>query len=127
MQKVEKVLRALTVKFNHIVATIETSKNMFEMKLEEFQASSEANKLRFKPRNCDKVTQQAQQFKLFKKMRENALNTNQRKGKWKKNKWKDEGDGNNSHIQGETNKNGASHNMKFKKKVDLNEVQCLIN
>lgn len=36
----------------------------------------------------------------------------------------DESVGNNSKIQGETSKNGASHNKKFKKNMDMKEVKC---
>lgn len=35
LQKVEKVLRAILVKFDHIVVEIEESKDLSEMKLEE--------------------------------------------------------------------------------------------
>ncbi|XP_050920546.1 uncharacterized protein LOC127138197 [Lathyrus oleraceus] len=48
LQKIEKVLRSLTVKFNYIVVSIEELKNLDKMKLEELQASLEAHKMRLK-------------------------------------------------------------------------------
>lgn len=45
---VEKVSRALTIKFNHIIMTIKESKNLSEMKIEELQASLETHEMRLK-------------------------------------------------------------------------------
>lgn len=47
-QKIEKVLRSLISSFDYTVMSIEESKNLTEMKLEELQASLEANELRLK-------------------------------------------------------------------------------
>lgn len=46
------------------------------------------------------------------------------KEKWKNKKWNDVSAGKNPNNQQETNKNGVSHKNKFKKKIDLKEVQC---
>lgn len=46
MQKIEKVLRVLIVKFDHIVVAIEQSNSFSKMKLEKLQASLEAHKMR---------------------------------------------------------------------------------
>lgn len=62
-QKVEKILRALHAKFNHIVVAIEESKYLFEMQFEELQAFLEVCELRLKHRNSEKVTEQALQTK----------------------------------------------------------------
>lgn len=43
LQKIEKVLRSPTTNFDYIVVSIEESKNLAEMKVEELQASLEAN------------------------------------------------------------------------------------
>lgn len=47
-QKVKKVLRAQTPKFYHTIMTIEESKDLIKMKLEELQASSETHELSIK-------------------------------------------------------------------------------
>lgn len=48
LQRIEKALRVLTVKFDYIVLSIEESKNLSEMKLEKPQASLEAREMRLK-------------------------------------------------------------------------------
>lgn len=48
LQKVDKVLRALSVKFDHIVVEIEESNYLTKMNLEELQEPLDAHKLRFK-------------------------------------------------------------------------------
>ncbi|OIW03205.1 hypothetical protein TanjilG_21837 [Lupinus angustifolius] len=52
---VEKVLRTLTCKYDHIVVAIEESKNLEELKIEELQASLESHELRLKERNPEKI------------------------------------------------------------------------
>lgn len=57
-------------------------------------------------------------------MKEISSNNNKVKEKWKK-KLKDNGDaGKALRIQCETRKNSANQNQKFKKKIDMKEVQC---
>lgn len=48
LQKIEKVLRSMTVNFDYIVVSFEESKNLAEMKLEELQALLEAREMRLK-------------------------------------------------------------------------------
>lgn len=55
LYKVDKVLRALTRKFDHIVVAIEESKNISNVKLKELQASLEAHEMRLKLIIFDKV------------------------------------------------------------------------
>lgn len=68
-QKIKKVLRSLTPCFDYIVVSIEESKNLTEMKLEELQASLEAHEMRLKQRSSEreKVVEQALQARFIKK------------------------------------------------------------
>lgn len=70
LEKVENALRAISVKFDHIVVAIEESKDLLEMKLEELQASLEAHEMRLKQRDSEKVSEQALQANFFKKIKE---------------------------------------------------------
>ncbi|XP_019414638.1 PREDICTED: uncharacterized protein LOC109326409 [Lupinus angustifolius] len=51
---VEKVLRTLNPKFDHIVVAIEESKNLEDIKIEELQSSLEAHEQRIKERSLDR-------------------------------------------------------------------------
>jgi len=50
LMKVEKVLRTLAPRFDHIVVSLEESKDLYSMKIEELQASLEAHELRLTDR-----------------------------------------------------------------------------
>lgn len=52
----EKLLRALPVKFDHIVEAIKESKDLSKKELEELQESLEVHELRLKYRNSKKVS-----------------------------------------------------------------------
>ncbi|KAI5405370.1 hypothetical protein KIW84_052232 [Lathyrus oleraceus] len=69
LQKIEKVLRSLIANFDYIVVSIEESKNLVEMKLEELQASLDAHGMRLKQRNFEreKVDKQTLQARFIKK------------------------------------------------------------
>lgn len=58
LQKMEKVLRDLPVKFDHIVMANEESKDLSKMKLEELQASLETREMRLKQRDSEKASDQ---------------------------------------------------------------------
>jgi len=51
VMKVEKVLRTLTTRFDHIVVALEEYKDLDSMKIEELQASLEPHELRLIDRN----------------------------------------------------------------------------
>jgi hypothetical protein len=108
--KIEKVLRTLTEKFDHIVVAIEESKDLATMKIEELQASLEAHELRVKQRSSNKAVDQALQAKFQKN----------HKGKNKKKKEDLENDGKNSKDSESSkgNKKGS------KKKIDKKDVKC---
>lgn len=55
LKKIEKVLGALTMKFDYIVLSLEESKNLSGMKLEELQASIEAHEMRLKQRRSERT------------------------------------------------------------------------
>lgn len=48
LQKIKKVLRSLSTNFDYIVVSIEESKNLVEMKVEELRASFEAHEMKLK-------------------------------------------------------------------------------
>jgi hypothetical protein len=65
-EKVEKVLRTLTSKFEHIVVTIEETKDLSEIKIEDLQSTLEAHELKHGKRSHGKEDEQAL-FSKFKK------------------------------------------------------------
>jgi hypothetical protein len=67
---VEKVLRTLTSKFEHIVVTIEETKDLSEIKIEDLQSTLEAHELKHGERSHDKEDEQAL-FSKFKKYQSN--------------------------------------------------------
>ncbi|XP_019418440.1 PREDICTED: uncharacterized protein LOC109329227 [Lupinus angustifolius] len=83
---VEKVLRTLIPKYDHIVVVIEESKNLEDYKVEELQGSLEAHELRLKERNLDKGGEHALQARFNK--RSSAQWNKKSKGKMQNNRWK---------------------------------------
>ncbi|GAU17035.1 hypothetical protein TSUD_105340 [Trifolium subterraneum] len=65
-EMVEKVLRTLSHKFDHIVVTIEQTKDLSEIKMEDLQSTLEAHELKHGERNHGKEDEQAL-FVKFKK------------------------------------------------------------
>ena len=65
-ETVEKVLRTLTSKFEHIVVTIEETKDLSEIKIEDLQSTLEAHELKHGERSHGKEDEQAL-FSKFKK------------------------------------------------------------
>lgn len=60
MMIMEKVLKTLTSKFNHIVSVIEESKNLEAMKVKELQGSLKAHMPRLNERNTKILEQPLQ-------------------------------------------------------------------
>ncbi|XP_019429256.1 PREDICTED: uncharacterized protein LOC109336886 [Lupinus angustifolius] len=95
---IEKVLRTLTPKYDHIVVAIEESKDLEAYKFEELQSSLEAHEQRLKERNKDK---------------------------WQNDKWRNgEGLKNEQGFQEHDHKRGSNWNSVNKKKIDKKRIQC---
>ncbi|XP_019447306.1 PREDICTED: uncharacterized protein LOC109350530 [Lupinus angustifolius] len=123
---VEKVLRTLNPKFDHIVVAIEESKNLEDIKIEELQSSLEAHEQRIKERSLDRDPEQALQARFNKKF--TSQGTFQKKfiGKWKGDKDRDH--------EGSRQESGSSSSQRInmndqamkrnKKKTDKKKIQC---
>ncbi|GAU37126.1 hypothetical protein TSUD_278780 [Trifolium subterraneum] len=115
--KIEKVLRTLTEKFDHIVVAIEESKNLATMKIEDLQAYLEAHELRVKQRSSNKAVEQALQAKIQNKNYKG-------KDKWKKKKEESENSSKNSKTQAAGSIKGNQNKKNPKKKIDKKDIQC---
>ncbi|GAU46623.1 hypothetical protein TSUD_284710 [Trifolium subterraneum] len=78
-EMVEKVLRTLTHKFDHIVVTIEQTKDLSEIKMEDLQNTLEAHELKHGERNHGKEDEQAL-FVNFKKYQDEKKKWQNKKG-----------------------------------------------
>ena len=118
VMKVEKVLRTLISRFDHIVVALEESKDLDSMKIEELQASLEAHELRLIDRNRERGKSVSS---------DQTLQAQYGKGKFKKGKkpWIDYSnkDGEGSSKNQENKKEDAKHDQK-KKKKDKKNIQC---
>ncbi|KHN05194.1 hypothetical protein glysoja_042566, partial [Glycine soja] len=63
---INKVLRTLTLRFDHIVVAIEQGQNLEEMKIEELQGILEAQEMRLNERNSQRSAEQAMQAQTTK-------------------------------------------------------------
>ncbi|GAU36721.1 hypothetical protein TSUD_318190 [Trifolium subterraneum] len=78
-EMVEKVLRTLTHKFDHIVVTIEQTRDLSEIKMEDLQNTLEAHELKHCERNHGKEDEQAL-FVKFKKYQDEKKKWQNKKG-----------------------------------------------
>ncbi|XP_006575979.1 uncharacterized protein [Glycine max] len=85
---IDKVLRTLTPRFDHIVVAIEQGQNLEEMKIEELQGILEAQKMRLNERNSQRSVEQAMQAQTTKGNNYDGGKNKKGKGKGKNNKWK---------------------------------------
>lgn len=105
----------MAAKFDYVIVSIEKSKNLVKMKLEELKASLEDHEMRLKKRNSkrEKVAEQELQARFIKK-------SGKEKGK---NLANDEKSCNNSKNHCDLIIKGMA-NKYYGKKVDKKEVQC---
>ncbi|GAU46224.1 hypothetical protein TSUD_374700 [Trifolium subterraneum] len=76
---VEKILRTLTHKYDHIMVTIEQTKDLSEIKMEDLQSTLEAHELKHGERNHGKEDEQAL-FVKFKKYEDENKKWQNKKG-----------------------------------------------
>ncbi|WJX12170.1 hypothetical protein P8452_02697 [Trifolium repens] len=114
-ETVEKVLGTLTSKFEHIVVTIEETKDLSEIKIEDLQSTLEAHELKHGERSHGKEDEQAL-FSKFKKYQS------------EKKKWQNKKDSKKSKENAETvpeSSSGGGGKQKDKsKKKDKSKIQC---
>lgn len=123
---VEKVLRTLTPRFDHIVVAIEESKDLEALKLDESQSSIEAHEQRLNERSKDKASEQALQAQFS--HRHDGENNKNKKGKWQPQRWKgsgaDQSSSSNPNSGDNRNKKHDDKNKLPKKKFNKKGVQC---
>ncbi|XP_050875527.1 uncharacterized protein LOC127079150 [Lathyrus oleraceus] len=112
LQNIEKVLRSLTANFDYIVVSIEESKNLAKMKLEEIQASLEYHNMRFKQRNSErkKIVEREIQARFIKK-------TGKEKAKQRRNLSNDDKSSKNANNQYDSIKKDTSNKYSRKNVV----------
>ncbi|GAU24928.1 hypothetical protein TSUD_311630 [Trifolium subterraneum] len=111
-EMVEKVLRTLTHKFDHIVVTIEQTKDLSEIKMEDLQSTLEAHELKHGERNHGKEDEQA----LFVKFRKYQ----DEKKKWQNKKGSKKGKKSVEEKPESSEKEGGGQNTK----KDKSTIQC---
>ncbi|KAG5068162.1 hypothetical protein JHK85_000539 [Glycine max] len=115
---IDKVLRTLTPRFDHIVVAIEQGQNLEEMKIEELQGILEAQEMRLNERNSQRLAEQAMQAQTTK-----GNNYDGGKNKKGKGKWKNNNSGNHNQNE-ETDKKGGGNHKVGKKKFNKKGIQC---
>ncbi|KAK2388142.1 hypothetical protein QL285_061854 [Trifolium repens] len=118
-ETVENVLRTLTSKFDHIVVTIEETKDLSEVKIEDLQSTLEAHELKHGERSHGKDDEQAL-FSKFKKYQSD-------KKKWQNKKHSKKSK---DHVEddvetlSESSDGGGGKQKDKSKKVDKSKIQC---
>ncbi|XP_019451739.1 PREDICTED: uncharacterized protein LOC109353832 [Lupinus angustifolius] len=80
---IEKILRTLAPKFDHIVVAIEESKNLAILKVEELQGSLEAHEQRMLERSSEKSQDQVLQAQTWKRGAFSNKRGNRRRGRFR--------------------------------------------
>ncbi|XP_014624196.1 uncharacterized protein [Glycine max] len=116
---VEKVLRTMPPKFDHIVVAIEESKNLEELSLEELQGSLESHEQRMNERINEKKSEKALQAQSNPKKHSDRWK--KEKTEWKSNKWRGNHNSDKDHKKG---RGSNSQNSSNRKKFDKRSIQC---
>eukprot|EP00256_Glycine_max_P066599 XP_025981194.1 uncharacterized protein LOC112999352 [Glycine max] len=119
---IDKVLRTLTPRFDHIVVAIEQGQNLEEMKIEKLEGILEAQEMRLNERNSQRSAEQAMQAQTTKGNNYDGGKNKKGKEKWKNNKWKGSSEGSSSsgnHNQNEeTDKKNECRNKRVSRNAD---------
>lgn len=126
---VEKILRTLTSKFDVIAITIEETKDLEKLKVEELQGSLEAFEQRLAERGGDKQVEQALQAQNPARTDGGNLKKGKWKGKWKGKKQQNSGSGKDQHdtrneSKGSFKNAGENKYKGERKRIDFSKVQC---
>lgn len=113
----EKILRTLPSEFDHLVITIEETKDLNEVKIEELQGALEARKLKITGRKEEKDEEQA----LLARFKQEES----KKEFWKTKKGKNQYIDKEKHNdKPESSKSGGESSKNKGKKFDKKQVQC---
>ncbi|XP_073221473.1 uncharacterized protein [Cicer arietinum] len=120
---IEKIMRALTQRYDHIVVAIEESKNLDTMKLKDLQSSLEAYELRVKERDEAHTQTHTLQAQISRKSNQDGVKNKKWKGKskWYQKQDQDEEAGGSRSQQNSDNKSKKPYG---KKRFDKRKVQC---
>ncbi|KAF1878568.1 hypothetical protein Lal_00047237 [Lupinus albus] len=122
---IEKIMRSLPQKFDYIVVSIEESKDVNAMRIEELQSSLEAHELRMLDRNPIKNTMQALKANHFKD--DDRMKDKKWKGKASTNKrWNQGFDRKKSDQEWpeSSDRRGRQRGFKNRKSYDKKKVEC---
>ena len=112
---IDKVLRTLTPRFDHIVVAIEQGQNLEEMKIEELQGILEAQEMRLNERNSQRLAEQAMQAQTTKGNNYDGGKNKKGKGKWKGSGQGSSSSGNHNQNKETNKKSGGNHKVGKKK------------
>ncbi|XP_019423054.1 PREDICTED: uncharacterized protein LOC109332526 [Lupinus angustifolius] len=114
---VEKVLRTLTFKFDHVVVVIEESKDLEAFKIEELQSTLEAHEQRIKERDQERNPNQALQAQFNRRNPGQGNFHKKSRGNWKNDRGRDD-------VSAQKHLHQDQSFINNKKKIDKKKIQC---